>query len=103
MTRRPGKGFSLTDRTTLPDRIYPEPDAEKSSHSLPLRREAADGVPIWIPPTPEVPADVHARYLMPTGLTIACTAPVMRAGPSVNRNSQAWSSTSSVVFMFSRI
>ena len=28
-------------------------------------------------------------YLMAIGLTIACTAPVMREGPSVNRNSQA--------------
>jgi len=42
-------------------------------------------------------------YLTATGLTMACTAPVMRAGPSVNRNSQAWSLTSSAVSMFSRI
>jgi len=43
------------------------------------------------------------RYLMAIGLMIACTAPVMREGPSVNKNSQAWSFTISSVFMFSRM
>jgi hypothetical protein len=46
---------------------------------------------------------LRGRYLMAIGLMIACTAPVMREGPSVNRNSQAWSFTISSVFMFSRM
>ena len=46
---------------------------------------------------------VRRRYLMAIGLMIACTAPVMREGPSVNRNSQAWSFAISSVFMFSRM
>ena len=46
---------------------------------------------------------VERAHLIATGLMIACTAPVMREGPSVNRNSQAWSFTISSVFMFSRM
>ncbi len=41
------------------------------------------------------------HYLIAIGFMIACTPPVIRAGPSVNRNSQAWSFTISSVFMFS--
>ena len=46
---------------------------------------------------------VFHAYLIAIGLMIACTVPVMRAGPSVKRNSHAWSFTSSSVFMFSRM
>ena len=42
-------------------------------------------------------------YLIAIGLMIACTAPVMRDGPRVKRNSQAWSLTISAVSMFSRM
>src|SRR6476646_11555864 len=41
------------------------------------------------------------RYLIATGFTMDCTPPVRRAAPSVNKNSHAWSLTSSSVFMFS--
>ena len=40
---------------------------------------------------------------MAIGLIMACTAPVMREGPSVNRNSHALSLTISSVFMFSGV
>jgi hypothetical protein len=55
---------------------------------------------------PEVLEDAQnalPSYLIAIGLMIACTAPVIREGPSVNRNSQAWSFTISSVFMFSRM
>lgn|GEM_PF-7016580 len=42
-------------------------------------------------------------YLTPIGLMIACTAPVMRAGPSVKKNSDTPSFTSSAVYRFSRM
>lgn len=50
-----------------------------------------------------VRASAPSRYFTAIGLMMACTAPVMRAGPSVNRNSQALSFTISSVFMFSRM
>jgi hypothetical protein len=42
-------------------------------------------------------------HLIAIGLMIACTAPVMRAGPSVKNDSHALSLTISSVAMFSRM
>src|ERR1044072_5608347 len=42
-------------------------------------------------------------YLIATGLTIDCTPPVIRAAPSVKRNSQAWSLTIASGVIFSRM